>query len=128
MNLFGVKCSQGQLLCCVLCFLVGYFFRSFFHREGFKLSDDQIMEYTNARTSKLEGKGIDFHDYPELAFNENIMQEYKDSAGGLFECIDNLQYDRENVGDDLDDQLLSEETAKEYCFQALKQNQASTKP
>ena len=93
MNLFGVKCSQGQLLCCVLCFLVGYFFRSFFHREGFKLNAEALNSYGEMKrkqeereNSKCGERGTCYN----LFEDEEVRQGFDDDWRGMEKCIDFL--------------------------------------
>ena len=93
MNLFGVKCSRGQLLCCVVCFLVGYFFSSFFHREGFKLNAGALNSYGEMKRkqeetekSKCEGRGTCYN----LFEDEEVLQEFTNDWRGIEQCIDFL--------------------------------------
>ena len=85
MNLLGMKVSNEQLVCCLICFLLGYHFRSLFGMEGFALNElykAKLTEYAEdvSHTDHKSAKNL-------------IGMEYEDNCDGYNKCVKNYKYD-----------------------------------
>ena len=83
MNLLGMKVSNEQLVCCLICFLLGYHFRSLFGMEGFALNElykAKLTEYAEdvSHTDHKSAKNL-------------IGMEYEDNCDGYNKCVKNYK-------------------------------------
>ena len=61
-----MKVSNEQFVCCLICFLLGYHFRSLFGMEGFALND-----YHHSAYVKFPSRYIDAADVTEKFMKSN---------------------------------------------------------